>query len=89
MAENKIRQRNEIPVEDTWATEDMYISDEAWEAELATVAEDQAYLASFAGKLGTGADALYDYLTRMEQVNAKAELLANYCMRKSDQNFIR
>jgi len=86
MAENKIRQRNEIPVEDTWATEDMYISDEAWEAELATVAEDQAYLASFAGKLGTGADALYDYLTRMEQVDEKVSLLANYCMRKADQD---
>ena len=27
----RIRERNEIPVEDTWATEDMYVSDEAWE----------------------------------------------------------
>ena len=35
MADKKIRQRNEIPVEDTWATEDMYVNDEAWEAELA------------------------------------------------------
>ena len=86
MADNKIRQRNEIPVEDTWATEDMYISDEAWEAELATLADDQAYLASFAGKLAAGAEELYAYLTRMERVNAKAELLANYCMRKSDQD---
>ena len=86
MAENKIRQRHEIPVEDTWATEDLYVSDEAWEAELATIAEDQSYLASFAGKLGESADMLYDYLTRMEQVNAKADLLANYCMRKSDQD---
>ena len=86
MTDNKIRQRNEIPVEDTWATEDMYISDEAWEAELATLADDQAYLASFAGKLAAGAEELYAYLTRMEQVNAKAELLANYCMRKSDQD---
>ena len=86
MADKKIRQRNEIPVEDTWATEDMYVSDEAWEAELASIAEDQAYLASFAGKLSESAEQLYAYLTRMEQVNAKAELLANYCMRKSDQD---
>ena len=28
---DKIRNRSEIPVEDTWATEDMYISDAAWE----------------------------------------------------------
>ena len=86
MADKKIRQRNEIPVEDTWATEDMYVNDEAWEAELASIAEDQGYLASFAGKLSESADQLYAYLTRMEQVNAKAELLANYCMRKSDQD---
>ena len=86
MAENKIRQRHEIPVEDTWATEDLYVSDEAWEAELATIADDQTYLASFAGKLGDHADTLFAYLVRMEQVNAKAELLANYCMRKSDQD---
>ena len=86
MSENKIRQRNEIPVEDTWATEDLFASDEAWEAELETLAEDQNYLASFMGKLAENAGNLYAFLIRMEQVNAKAELLANYCMRKSDQD---
>ncbi len=86
MEENKIRQRHEIPVEDTWALEDLYATDEAWEAELATLSEDQAFLASFAGKLSEDATQLYHYLQRMEQVNAKAELLANYCMRKSDQD---
>ena len=40
----KIRSREEIPVEDTWATEDMYPSDEAWEAELATLEDDKALL---------------------------------------------
>ena len=40
MAETtKIRKRSEIPVEDTWATEDMYVSDAAWEEELKTIAE--------------------------------------------------
>ena len=86
MANNQIRQRHEIPVEDTWALEDLYVSDEAWEAELATLKEDQEYLASFAGKLGENAQSLYDFLMRSEQVNAKAELLANYCMRKADQD---
>ncbi len=86
MAENKIRQRHEIPVEDTWALEDLYVNDEAWEAELATLAEDQNDLAAFAGKLGESAEQLFAFLSRTEQVNAKAELLANYCMRKSDQD---
>ena len=26
----KIRKRSEIPVEDTWALEDLYATDEAW-----------------------------------------------------------
>ena len=86
MSETKIRKRHEVPVEDTWALEHLYVSDEAWDAELATIEEDKAYLSAFVGKLGTSAADLLTYLTRMEQVNAKAELLGNYCMRKADQD---
>jgi len=84
MSETKIRKRSEIPVEDTWAIEDLYASDELWEQELNTLEEDSAFLASFCGKLSKSASDLYAYLERMEQVNAKAELLANYCMRQAD-----
>ena len=86
MAENKIRQRHEIPVEDTWATEDLYASDAAWEEELATLDADKDVLAAFAGQLAQSPENLCAYLEKMEQVNAKAELLANYCMRKSDED---
>ena len=86
MEDNKIRQRHEIAAEDKWAIEDLYATDAAWEEELATIAEDQSIMAGFAGKLGQSAEMLYAYLERMEQVNAKAELLANYCMRKSDED---
>ena len=86
MEDNKIRQRHEIPVEDTWAIEDLYATDSAWEAELATIADDQAYMTGFAGRLAESGEVLYTYLERMEQVNAKGELLANYCMRKSDED---
>ena len=82
----KIRQRQEIPVEDTWATEDMYKSDEAWEQELATLEADKASLQAFAGHLAENAQKLYDYLKLSEQINSKAELLANYCMRKADED---
>ena len=83
---DKIRNRSEIPVEDTWATEDLYVSDSAWEQELATLEEDKAFLAGFAGKLSESGKNLYDYLYRMETTDAKASLLANYCMRKSDED---
>jgi len=80
----KIRQRHEIPVEDTWAVEDLYPTDEAWEQELATIPADQAALAAFAGRLGESGETLCAYLTLMEQVDEKASLLGNYVSRRAD-----
>ena len=80
----KIRSRSEIPVEDTWAIEDLYATDELWEQELATLEADKTLLSSYAGKLSESGQILYEYLENMERVNVKVELLANYCMRKAD-----
>lgn len=80
----KIRKRSEIPVEDTWAIEDLYPTDEAWEDTLATVEDDKEKLASYAGKLAESGKVLYDYLYLSEMTNVKASRLANYCMRKAD-----
>ena len=82
----EIRQRDEIPAEDKWAIEDLYETDAAWEQELATVAADQEHLSSFAGHLGDSPEQLLSYLQSVEQVNIKGERLANYCMRKSDED---
>ncbi len=82
----KIRKRSEIPVEDTWAVEDLFATDEAWEEALQALEADKQTLASYAGHLADSAQSLCDYLTVMEQVNAKAGLLGNYCMRKSDED---
>ena len=83
---NVIRQRSEIPVEDTWAIEDLYATDDAWRETLATLEKDKQKLTSFAGKLGQSGQNLYDYLSVCEQTNVKANRLANYCMRKSDED---
>ena len=80
-----IRKREEIPVEDTWKLEDLYASDEAWEESLAQLKQEGQALAEFKGRLNR-AETLYDYLTGMEQANARADLLGNYCMRKADQD---
>ena len=87
MAEiKKTPTRDEIALEYKWATEDMYPSDEAWKQELATLAQDQAELVGFAGKLGENGEILCAYLTKMEQMEVKVSLLANYCMRKADED---
>ena len=82
----KIPMREEIPMKDRWATEDMYPTDDAWEAELATLQDDRAVLTGYAGRLAEGGSVLFDYLSNMERVNAKVRLLANYCMRKADED---
>ena len=83
---NVVRKRTEIPVEDTWALEDIYSTDEAWEQELATLDADKEALVSYAGRLSESGKTLFDYLTRMEQTNRKACSLANYAMRRSDED---
>lgn len=83
---NVIRKRADIPVEDTWALEDIYPTDEAWEQELATLEADEAELVSYAGRLGESGQTLFAYLSKMEQTNKKAASLANYAMRRSDED---
>ena len=81
----KIWKREEIPVEHTWATEDLYASDAAWDEDLAKMLEDGDRAASYAGKLNDGA-VLYDFLYQDELAEVRVARLANYCMRKSDQD---
>ena len=81
----RIRSREEIPQEDRWAIEDLYPSDEAWEQELETIREDETYLSSFNGHLVDGPH-LLAFLTRVEELNGKADRLGNYCMRRSDED---
>lgn len=83
---NVIRKREDIPVEDTWALEDIYSSNEAWEQELSTLSADREELEGFAGHLGDSGEMLYRYLEKMEQTNVKAAMLANYAMRRSDED---
>ena len=82
----RIKKRSEIPVEDTWAIEDLYPCDEAWEQTLETLEQDKNALAAYNGRLGQSGQVLYDFLSLSEKTNVKARRLANYCMRKSDED---
>ena len=85
MSHNKILKRSEIPVEHTWATEDLYVSDAAWEEDLLIMAEEGKACAAFAGKLNT-AEGLYNFLYTDEMAGERIGRLANYCMRKGDED---
>ena len=81
-----IRARDQIPKEDTWALEDLYPSDESWEQALSALTARQAEAAAFAGKLGESGETLCAFLHLVEDVDGQSELLANYAMRKADQD---
>ena len=81
-----IRTRDQIPQEDTWALEDLYPSDESWEQALSALTARQPEAAAFAGKLGESGETLCAFLHLVEDVDGQSELLANYAMRKADQD---
>ena len=81
----KIWKREDIPVEHTWATEDLYVSDAAWEEDLAVMIEDGKALAAYAGKLNNAED-LYAFLYADEMADLRVGRLANYAMRKGDED---
>ena len=81
-----IPKRSEIAVEDTWATEDLFPSDESWEQALASLQEDRNTLISYAGRLGESGQILFQYLENAERIAAKESLLAEYIMRKADED---
>ena len=83
---DQIKKREELDVKDTWATEDLFVSDAAWEEALLELQQDKDKLVAFAGHLGESGQKLLDYLTLMEDSNERAGLLANYAMRKSDED---
>ena len=82
----KIPARSEIPAEDKWAIEDLFVSDEAWEQELTTLEQASAAMAAYEGRLAESAKTLYEYLQQVEQVDVKADRLGNYCYRRSDED---
>ena len=81
-----IPKRSEIAVEDTWATEDLFSSDESWEQTLLTLQENRDELAAYAGRLGESGQILFAYLEKSERTAEKEALLAEYIMRKADED---
>lgn len=83
---NGVKQRSDIRVEDTWATEDLYPTDQAWRQAFATLEQDSQTLVSYAGRLAQSGETLYQYLDAVEKLQVKISRLANYCMRKADED---
>ena len=86
MEEKKLRKRNEVPAEYKWHIEDLYPSDEAFEKDLDDAGKYPGMLEGYAGKLCTSSEALLNYMKLDDELTEKAENLANYSNRKSDED---
>ena len=82
----KLRKRSEIPAEFKWHIEDLYPSDEAFEAALTAAGKYPYILAGYAGKLSTSGAELLAYMKLDDELTEKAEDLINYANRKSDED---
>lgn len=83
---NKVLDRSEVKVEETWRLEDIFATDATWEEEYVSVEEFAKNASSFKGTLGNSADALFDALTYRDELSQRLRRLYTYAHLKSDQD---
>ncbi|MEH7493961.1 oligoendopeptidase F, partial [Neobacillus niacini] len=74
--------RSEVPEELTWNLDDLFVSDQAWEAELALIENDSAKIEVFKGTLHTSSNELSACLIAEEQLLMKMVKAATYASLK-------
>ena len=76
MSQNhKIPKRSELKPEDTWSTEDLYPSDEAWKEAFAAAKEEAEKLTGYRGRLAESGRLLYHYFQEKESAEEAVERL--------------
>ena len=82
---SKTPERSELNLRDTWKLEDIYASNEAWEAEYAAASEQIAALAAYEGKLGD-LKTLKEALDAYFSLSRKVEALFTYARMRRDED---
>lgn len=82
----RIPPRADVSAENKWAIEDIYATDEAWEADYKKAAGFAEKIGSFKGELSTSADKLLEYLRLDDELTIVFDSLINYAQRKSDED---
>ena len=86
MAEERILKRNEVLKENTWAVEDIFPSDQAWNEEYETLKALPEKAAAFKGTLGRSAADLLAYFKQRDEISYRMGLLFNYASRMEVEN---
>lgn len=83
---NKLPSRKEIPVEETWRLEDIFVNDEEWEKEFQSVKELIPGAKKYEGHLGESAELLYEALQYQDQLLERLGKLFTYSHMRFDQD---
>ncbi len=78
--------RCDVPIEYTWAVEDLYTSDEEWKLDLEKIKGYIPRLESYHGTLGKNADSLLGFLMLQDEISVLLDRFANYSLRKADED---
>ena len=81
-----ILKRSEQKPADCWSVEDLFPSDEAWEAEFQACQEIPGQLSAYRGRLGSSAATLLEYLTFNEDIWVRLRKLSVYAMLRQDED---
>lgn len=82
----RIPKRSEVPEEFKWALEDIYPTDEAWEKDLEKLKAIPEKVASYKGRLGESAEALYEFMQLSDEISVLCDSLGNYAQRRADED---
>ena len=85
MAE-ELKKRSEVAKETTWATEDLYASDELWEEDFNKVQEMIGAAEKYRGHLADSAEVLYSFLKESDEQSILFDSLFSYAGRKHDED---
>lgn len=86
MTDDRILKRSEVKKENTWATEDMFPSDQAWSEEYEALKALPSQAAAMKGTLGRSAGDLLRYFKEYDRAGYRLHMLGNYASRKSDED---
>ena len=81
---NRIPLRSEVAVENTWALEDLYTSEEEWKKHLAATRETLPAIAACKGKLGTAGASLLTFFKLQDELEIALDRLGRYAFCKAD-----
>lgn len=82
----ELKKHSEVAIENTWAMEDLFASDELWYKNLEVLKEYKEKLLTFKGTLGSSAKTLLEFYQQVEELLRLLDDLLNYSSRKHDQD---